>query len=180
MPIVDCIDDFFEPITNFNKDPSKLIDGQVAWVPVLIPRPLPWVMDARRKSGRDHNNIKYEIRKIRESDFLKKSDRLPIHRMNLHPTEELLAIKAKKRPCIMISQYLIMNGGKIKNITEGKEHLLQQEQVFLPIFSTQGEESSSGFPQGFVRNIRKMAYPHLLYFPGTISSKYRGRGLESL
>jgi hypothetical protein len=177
MPVVSCIDDFFDEVTDFNKCPTKLINGQIAWVPTLIPKPLPWVMDVERANPRSHDDIKYRIRSLQNNDFTYKKDRLPIHRINLHPTEELFAIIAKKRPCIMISQYLLggLTTEQISSLTNGKLHLLQQEQIFLPIFSTEDDGSLSGFPQGFVKKIRQLVYPHLLYLPESASSKKRGK-----
>jgi hypothetical protein len=173
MPIISCIDNFFEEVSSYNKCPTKLTDGQIAWVPTLIPKPLPWLMDVTRKNPRNHDEVKYSIRGMQPNDFKYKRDRLPVHRINLHPTEELLAIKAKKRPCIMISQFLMdgISQDEIDKLTGNKPHLLQQEQLFIPIFSTEVDGSTSGFPQGFVKNIRQLLYPHLLYLPDTSSSK---------
>lgn len=177
MPIVSCIDDFYEEVAAFNKCPTKLVNGQLAWVPTLIPKPLPWVMDVERSDPRNHDEVKYKIRTLQNNDFKYKKDRLPIHRIDLHPTEELFAIKAKKRPCIMISQYLLgdITIEQLNTLTGGKAHLLQQEQIFIPIYSTEDDGSSSGFPQGFVKKIRQLAYPHLLYVPDTSSSKKHPR-----
>lgn len=177
MPIVTCIDDFFEEVVTFNKCPTKLIEGQIAWVPTLIPRTLPWVMDVTRKDSRNHDEVKYDIRGMQTNDFSYKKDRLPIHRIDLHPTEELLAIKAKKRPCIMISQYLLpsLTTDELNKLTGNKLHLLQHEQIYLPIYSTEDEGSMGGFPQGFVQKIKKLNYPHLLYLPETNSSKNKSK-----
>ena len=41
----------------------------------------------------------------------------------------------------------------------------------MPIYSTETEQSPSGFPESFVLNIRKLAFPHLLYLPSTKASK---------
>jgi hypothetical protein len=182
MPIVSCIDDFFEEVGTFNKCPTKLIEGQIAWVPTLIPRTLPWVLDVARKDSRNHDEVKYEIRGMQTNDFSCKRDRLPIHRINLHPTEELLAITAKKRPCIMLSQYLLpsLTEEDVNKLTGNKLHLYQQEQIFLPIYSTEDEGSTGGFPQGFVQKIRALNYPHLLYLPETSSSKKKASFNDNL
>lgn len=177
MPISSCIDDFYDEITTFNKCPTKLIEGQIAWVPTLIPRTLPWVMDVTRKDSRNHDEVKYEIRGMQTNDFKYKTDRLPIHRIDLHPTEELLAIVAKKRPCIMLSQYVLptLTEDEIKKLTGNKPHLYQQEQIFLPLYSTADEGSSGGFPQSFVQKIKGLNYPHLLYLPDTNTSKKKSK-----
>ena len=78
MPIIELVKDFFEEVLPFNKSPHHLIPGQIVWVPTLIPKPLPLVIDAERKDPRDHDSIKYKIRGMLSSDFRKK-DRLPIH-----------------------------------------------------------------------------------------------------
>ena len=163
-------------VDGFSESPERLTPGQIAWVPTLIPRHLPWVLDVRRRTPRGHDNVQYEIREMGQRDFAKKRDRLPIHRIRLLPTEELLAIKAKKRPCIMISQYLPkLHEDQIQKITKSKPHLLQNEQIFLPIYSVAGEDSPSGFPPGLVKIIRRAIYSHLLYFPATKTSGHKDR-----
>ena len=136
MPIVQCIDRFFHEVKNFNKSPERLEEGQIAWVPTLFYHPLPWVMKAQRESPRSHDDIKYEIRNMNEKDF-RNEDRLPIHRINLKPTEELLAIKAKKRPCIMLfqMQWEELAQTDISRVTSGKDHLFEKIQVFVPVYS---------------------------------------------
>ena len=172
MPIVDCIIEFFEEVVPFKRSPKDLVDGQIAWVPTLILRELPFVMDVRRRDARNHDEIAYNIRGMLVTDFRKK-DRLPIHRINLQPTEELLVIKAKKRPCIMLSQIKIPELFKEKqgDLTGGKSHLLQQEQIYLPIYGVESDNSLSGFPPQFVRKVRQLIFPHLLYLPSTKQSK---------
>ena len=66
-----------------------------------------------------------------EKDFRKK-DRLPIHRMNLQLTEELLAFKAKKRPCIFLSQHLFNEDKeRVRSLAKNKDNLIESSQVFF-------------------------------------------------
>lgn len=169
MPIIHCVDEFFEEVRPFNESPEYLIDGQIAWVPTLFHFPLPYVMKATRKAPRSHDEIKYDIRNMSSNDF-QREKRLPIHQIDFQQTEELLVIKAKKRPCIMLSQTLI-NDDELIKATVNKKHLIEKEQIFLPIYSVETNDSFGSFPPRFVIKIRKLIFPHLMYLPNTDHSK---------
>jgi|GEM_PF-5365060 len=167
MGISQIHDQFYEKVLSYkSSNIEKLLPGQIVWVPTPFLDKNMLVIEFERAKREDHNNIKFEFKRLNSSHFKKKSDRLPIPNITLNETEELMAFKAKKRPCIFLGKAEFnLCGEEKKTLTRGKKHLLSKDYLFLPIYSTHQNDELKGFPTNFVLSIKHFLYTHLVYLP---------------
>lgn len=92
-------EDFF-----VSTNPGEFRRGQICWVVVPNPDPIPRILDVRRNTAEEHEKVRFQLRLANQRNDFKKRDRsLPIKYLNLRSNEELLAQRAKKRPAIILS-----------------------------------------------------------------------------
>jgi hypothetical protein len=85
----------YEPATGFGV-------GHLVWCPVPHLEEVPRILDVERAKSEEHFATKFQIVQMTEDHFRSKQ-KLPIKALSLGNTEELLISKAKKRPCIVLS-----------------------------------------------------------------------------
>tara|TARA_Y100000590_G_scaffold446052_1_gene579007 strand:- start:2831 stop:3574 length:744 start_codon:yes stop_codon:yes gene_type:complete len=161
-------DKFYEKVHPFKSgDPKSLLPGQIAWVPTQFFDGNMIVVEVDRAQRDDHNNVKFKFTRMKASHFQKNEEKLPIPNIKLGATEELMAFKTKKRPCIFLgkAEDINLSEGDLKKLAKGKKHLFTTDCLFLPIYSTHKEDLQKGFPIEFVTRIKHFLYSHLLYLP---------------
>ena len=150
----------------YSRNIHKLKVGQIAWVPTPFVDANIAIFEMERATRRDHENVKFALRRLNASHFRAKDDRLPIPNIRLNPTEEMMTFKAKKRPCIFVGKAdFPLREEDNQTMTKGKRHLLSKDFAFLPIYSTHKEEETKGYPSQLVQRIRYFQYGHLAYLP---------------
>lgn len=120
-------DEFF-----LKSDPKKIRIGQICWVPIPNPDPIPRILDVQRKSPEEHEEIKFELRSANQSTDFKTRDRsLPIKYLKLKSNEELLVQSCKKRPSIILATGVDCYPDIEKMLRpKGKKHQ-QQDCIFV-------------------------------------------------
>jgi hypothetical protein len=165
MGITQLIDPYYQPIASseFRKFPRI---GQFCWVPIVNLDGIPRLLEVERADPTEHYATRFLIRNMGEKDF-KKKNRLPIKKLSLRETEELIIYRAKKRPAIIIA----MGNTCFDDITlllksSGKTHLQQANCLFiLPLYGIETEDHEGGFPAAMVARIKALMYQQFFYFP---------------
>lgn len=164
MGITQIINPFYKTIP-FSNSPNKMQVGQIAYVPAQFVEIIPNLFEVERAVPTDHENVKYKIRPVTASDFRRKS-KLPIKGLNLNETEELLASKAKLRPCILLARGNTLDADDaVKAAIGRRKHLLRDDAIFVPLYGTVRPDHSTGFPQALVNRIRVLMYRQFYYCP---------------
>ncbi|MBU2621324.1 MAG: hypothetical protein ABIJ52_18680 [Pseudomonadota bacterium] len=148
-------------------DPKDFKIGQICWVPIPNPDPIPRILDVQRNTPEEHEEVKFELRLANQRTDFKTRDRsLPIKYLNMRSNEELLAQTCKKRPSIILA-----TGAEcypdIASILrqKGKKHQ-QQDCIFvIPCYSVQIEEYGPGFIQPIVERTKCLMYRQFFYLP---------------
>ena len=165
MGLSQLIQPFYRKLTEeeYSRSPAQ---GQICFIPGIFPDVVPRVIEAHRHDKRDHSEADFVIRNLKESDYGQK-DTLPIKHLNIKSGEELLAVKSKRRPAIIIrpDTYISAAIGKLLP-SMGKKHLQQPDTfVALPIFSSQIDGFGTGFPAQMICRIKVLMYPQYFYMP---------------
>ncbi len=140
--------------------------GQFCRTVVPSLRLIPQVMDVERADPQEHLATKFEIRYMHPTgDFVKKN-RLPIHRLNLGETEEILLHKGKLRPAIIVSTGVTLFEDIVLLLKRmGRRHLQQNCLLVVPLYGIQTEGHPGGFPQVMVARIKGMMYRQFFFCP---------------
>jgi len=94
MGVLQVFERFFEDLSGDAAPPAP---GHLYWVPVPETQEVPRVLDVQRATPDEHWATVFEITEIGNHHF-KTRNRLPIKKLDLGETEELLIAKAKKCP----------------------------------------------------------------------------------
>ncbi len=155
-------DEFFTAV-----DPNDYKVGQICWVPIPNPDPIPRILDIQRNTPEEHEDVKFELRLANQrSDFKKRDRSLPIKYLNMHSNEELLAQTCKKRPAIILGAGVERYPEIAKLLRQqGKKHQQQDCLFVVPCYSAQKEEYNSGIIQPIVERTKCLMYRQFFYIP---------------
>lgn len=165
MGLSQIIDPFYRELRD-EEWKIRPITGQICCMPGIFPDHDPQVIEVHRHDSRDHTAADFTIRNLKESDYGRK-DTLPIKKLSIRAGEELLAVKSKRRPAIILKPETFISEIIAKQLPSmGKKHL-QEPDTFLalPMFSTQTEEYGSGVPPIMVARVKTLMYPQYFYLP---------------
>lgn len=190
MGILQVWDEFFEDVP---KDTAPDI-GQLYWAPVPDTDEVPKILDVQRVTPEEHHATVFEIAEIANEHFTPRG-RLPVKRLNLGETEELVLAKAKKRPVVILAKSALADVG---NLPQGSQQRIAKplgrpSYLVAPLYSVATPHHPTAFGSVLVARIRAMQYPHLFCLPdenkpGTpgsivrldrIFATYLGRGTAS-
>lgn len=163
MGITQVFDKFYEPDTN-----SLPQLGSVYWVPTPEVPEVPKILEVRRASPEEHEITDFEFVEIADRHF-KPNSRLPIKRLNLGDTQELLITKAKKRPCVVLGKGFI-SSDKIESIADGEQrrqakHLHKPTHLVAPMYGCATYTDRTAFGPILTARVKALWYPHLCYMP---------------
>lgn len=190
MGILQVFDEFFEPVAS-NVRPQP---GHIFWVPTSEVYEVPRILDVKRATPDEHWATEFEISEINNVHF-KSRERLPIKKLNLEESEELLIAKAKKRPAIIIA---IVSTDGLKTLPDGVQkrmanHLEKCSYLVAPFYSVSSFLEPGTFGPILVARIRALQYLHFFCVPDPnkpgvpgsiirldrVFPTYLGRGCES-
>lgn len=165
MGLSQIIQPFYRNLTEEEKSNSP-VQGQICLIPGIFPDTIPQVIEAHRHDKRDHSEADFTIRNLKETDYGPK-DTLPIKHLNIKSGEELLAVRSKRRPAIIISPDTYISAAVAKMLPSmGKKHLQQPDTfVAFPLFSAQVDGAGTGFPPKMICRIKVLMYPQYFYVP---------------
>jgi len=140
--------------------------GQIVYAPIPYLEMTPTVARAARALVHVHARAQIDFAPLDASiDFRKAKDRLPLAYLQLSEEEEMLAIKAKKRPAIIVG---ISKGVPCTTLPSGIEQRKAQrafDPIYLvaPIYSTSTAHKPTSFGPTLTARIKCMAYPEFVW-----------------
>lgn len=191
MGILQVFDNFYEDVPTG----TKPTPGHIFWIPTPNVDEVPRILDVERADPTEHEVSSYEIKEIERHHFTRR-ERLPIKRLNLGDTEELLIAKAKKRPAVIIASTV---SDDIDTLPDGQQkrlakHLEKPCYLVAPLYSTATMMDPGTFGPTLVARIRALQYFHFFCLPDQnrpdrpgsivrldlIFPTYLGRGCETM
>jgi hypothetical protein len=153
-------DEFFDSVK-----PNEFRLGQICWVPIPNPDPIPRILDVQRNSPQEHEEVRFELRLGNQKNDFKQHDRgLPIKYLNLQSNEELLAQRCKKRPAIILASGVECFPDIAKLLKQkGKKHQQQDCLFVIPCYNVQTEWYGTGFIQPIVARTQCLMYRQFFY-----------------
>lgn len=161
MGISQLFDKFYEP----DSSPTPEI-GSVYWVPTSEVTEVINILQVKRATPQEHQITDFEFVEI-NSDHFKSTDRLPVKRLNLGDSQELVVTKAKKRPCVVLGKATIPPS-QIESISDGAQrrqakHLKRSLYLVAPFYSCAKYSENSTFGPILTARVKALMYPHLCY-----------------
>jgi hypothetical protein len=146
-------------------DPRSFKLGQICWVPIPNPDPIPRILDVQRNIPEEHEEVKFELRLGNQgSDFKRRDRSLPIKYLNMRSHEELLAQTCKKRPSIILATGVECYPEITTILRQRGQKHQQQDCIFvIPCYSVQVEQYGTGFIQSIVERAKCLMYRQFFY-----------------
>ncbi|WP_412470365.1 MULTISPECIES: hypothetical protein [unclassified Halobacteriovorax] len=167
MGITQLITNPYEKVHPYSSGkPYSMVPGQIAWVPTVFIDKNMTVIYAERASADVHDTAKLKFERLNSNHFKSSSilNRVPIPNLKLQETEELMAFKAKKRPCIYIGKADILPPPLDETKKDkGARHQYADDFVFIPMYSTHQSDPMKGFRAEFVKRIKHLHYTHFVF-----------------
>ncbi len=142
--------------------------GDIYWVPVPETPEVPQILDVERATPQEHHVTGFEFVQIDPGVHYRDRDRLPIQRLNLGNTEELLVAKSKKRPAVVLSNCVVED---VDTLPAGAQQRLARpfgKCCFLvaPLYTVARDmRQPRAFAPELVARIRAMQYLHFVCLP---------------
>lgn len=160
MGILQVFDSFYKETGGGSPKP-----GDIYWVPAPDVDEVPRILDVVRADAREHEVTSFEIKDIC-GDHFQSRERLPIKRLNLGQTEELLISKGKKRPAVVLASSC---ANDVDTLPEGQRrlagHLSKRCYLVAPCYSVSSMLKPGTFGPVLVARIRALQYVHLFCLP---------------
>lgn len=174
MPLADLLGDFYAtPEGNFHE---TFTPGQLYWAPTFYLPPHPDVL-FEVNADPTEAALRFEIRRATPRTF--RGDHRPLKSLDLQTTEELVAVKAKRRLVVLLSQgNTIMEDLRAAVARDRMIH--ESSFLCLPMYGVHRGSGERGFPEIVVQRIQALMYSQFFYFPASSTednpSVYEGIG----
>ncbi len=159
MPLTELLGGFYAtPEGNYHE---TFAPGQLYWAPTFYLPPHPDVLFEINPDPTEAN-LRFELRRATPRTF--QGEHRPLKSLDLQTTEELVAVKAKKRLVVLLSQAnTVMEDLQAAVGRDRKIH----EASFLcfPIYGVHRGSGERGFPEVVVQRIQALMYNQFFYFP---------------
>lgn len=164
MSILDVFDNFYEVVEPAKENIPEI--GHLWFTPVPFVEEVPKIFQALRADPQEHQISDFEIVEINSNHFTNRT-RLPIKKLNLELTEELIINKAKKRPVIVLAKSKVGDVDTIKDPTHKRlaKQLERNRFLVAPLYSVSKMTTPSTFGPELVKRIGEMRYQHLFLLP---------------
>lgn len=127
------------------------------------------VFDAQRADQVRHSSVSGVIRSLNEDvDYRPKANRLPIFSLHLGESEELLAVKSKLRPCVVLMTAMGIPPQHLPNDWQrsmGQVAFRYTSYLVAPIFSFARKDERKAFGPAMAARIECLIYPQFVYLP---------------
>jgi hypothetical protein len=169
--------------------------GHLYWAPTPEVDEVPRILDVQRATPDEHRATEFEITEVGRHHF-KQRDRLPVKKLNLGETEELLIAKGKKRPVVIIAGIAANDVDTLPDSQQKRlaKHLGRKSYLVAPFYSVSTLLEPGTFGPVLVARIRAMQYLHFFCLPKTdkpgqpgfivrldrVFPTYLGRGCEPM
>lgn len=141
--------------------------GDIYWVPTPFIQECPRLLSTKRRSPERHDEVDFTLERIGPSHYRGERD-LPIQLLKLEAREELMAIKSKRRPCVVVAKSNIGPScfdSLPKNEAKLAKHLSKEIYLVAPLFSCSHINKPTSFGAELVKRIRLLNYEHLFCLP---------------
>ncbi len=162
MGITQVIDPFYQSV-DLRALKNRPVVGQFCWIAAPHIDKIPRIMEVDRENDTAHYATRFMIRNMTDQDFRKKQ-KLPIMRLTLRETEELLIQKAKKRLAITVAAENTLFSDVNEKLA-GREHLQEENILVLPLYGIEAAGHETGFPPVMVARIKALMYRQFFYCP---------------
>ena len=141
--------------------------GQIVFTPVQFTERRPHVVEAVRSDPAGHRSADIQIRPLHDTQDFQAKQRLPVKALNLANTEELLAVKAKKRPCLVVASSKGVSWKSLPSGVQQNKAINAFDAVYLlaPLFSVSTAHEPTSFGPVMTARIRHMMYPEFVFAP---------------
>lgn len=163
MPLTDLLRGFYAaPEGNYHE---SFTPGQLYWAPTFYLPPHPDVLFEVNPDPTEAN-LRFEVRRSTPQTF--RGSHRPLKSLDLQTTEELVAVKAKKRLVVMLSQgNTVMED--LRGVVGKDRKIHEPSFLCLPIYGVHRGSGEKGFPEVVVQRIQALMYNQFFYFPASSS-----------
>lgn len=159
MPLSDLLPNYYVGIQGDYHRTFK--PGQIYWAPTFY---LPAHPDVFFEVDPDPAEVRlrFQLRRATGQSF--RGSHRPLKAINLQATEELIAVKAKRRLVVLLSQPNTV-------LQEIRHHVAKDRKIHeasflgLPLYGRHQGEAERGFPDIVVDRIQALMYNQFFYFP---------------
>ncbi|HDP0036252.1 hypothetical protein DGG96_16990 [Legionella qingyii] len=161
MGILQVFSTFLEDTPSTKPEP-----GSIYWVPTPNVEEVTRILDIERATPDEHCVTNFEIKQMSSVHFTSR-ERLPIKKLNLGDTEELIISKGKKRPVIILSAIQASNMDSISSSEQRRlaSQLEKTSYLVAPFFSISTMLQPGTFGPILVARIRALHYPQFFCLP---------------
>lgn len=159
MPIADLIPHFYENLGSGYREEFR--PGHLYWAPTFYLPPHPNVLF---EVGNDpsERQLRFELRRATDDSF--RHTHRPLKSIGLEVTEELVAIKAKRRLVVLLSEE---NTAPDDMRVAGRRKIHERSFLCLPLYGVHADEPSKAFPETVIERIQVLMYVQFFYFPAS-------------
>ena len=159
MPLSDLLPQYYIGVEGDYR--RSFQPGQIYWAPTFYLPAHPEVLfevDPDPAEAR----LKFEVRRAGDQSF--RGSHRPLKSINLQATEELVAVKAKRRLIVLLSQPNTTYDDIRQHV--GKDRKIHELSFLgLPLYGRHRGEAERGFPNIVVDRIQALMYNQFFYFP---------------
>lgn len=154
-------------------EPRALERGRFIWTFVAYPEPSPLRLTPKgRDDSRDHHHAIVKIEPHRIGDPLTQDlDTLPAAALPVREGEAYFVSRGKIRPALVVST----GGTQVRRELVGRAAAWQVNRTALvaPYYGVEGDGTRGGWPEEFVKRIRRAEYPQYVWdiLPGSRSEQ---------
>ena len=126
------------------------------------------IFDAQRADQSTHGSVNGTIRPVdAKIDYRHKAARLPVFKVGLGDCEELLALRSKVRPCVVIATADGIPDKHLPPQEQGRARPAFQRPSYLvaPAYSVSTPQDPRAMTATIAARAECLVYPHLLYLP---------------
>ncbi len=159
MPLSDLIPQYYVGVEgDYHR---SFHPGQFYWAPTFY---LPAHPDILFEVDPDPTEVrlKFDLRRADDRSF--RGSHRPLKSINLQATEELVAVKAKRRLVVLLSQPNTIYDDIRQDV--GKDRKIHELSFLgLPLYGRHRGEAERGFPDVVVDRLQALMYNQFFYFP---------------
>jgi len=161
VPILDLIGQYYVAADGDFR--NTFVPGQLYWAPTFYLPPHPEVLFEVNPDPREQNLV-FEIRRATGESF--RGSHRPLKAIGLEAEEELVAVKAKRRLVVLLSQpNTILED--LRGLVAKDRKIHEQSFVCLPLYGVHRGQGGRGFPEIVVERIQALMYTQFFYFPAS-------------
>ncbi|MFQ5793152.1 MAG: hypothetical protein ACE5JI_21995 [Acidobacteriota bacterium] len=159
MPLSDLIPQYY--VLTEGDHLQTFAPGQLYWAPTFFLPPHPEVLFEVNPDPTEQR-LQFEIRRADQQSFA--GAHRPLKSINFQATEELIAVKAKKRLVALLSEpNVILEDLRPAVAKDRKIH--ERSFLSVPLYGVHRVSGERGFPALVVRRVQALMYNQFFYFP---------------